>query len=432
MMRENRKQVTIKSNKVYRDFYGDKTEIIFVYGGGGSGKSVAIAQKIILRVIKERPHKPHKFLCLRKVQKDLDDSVVAELQDVINDLEVSHEFVLNKTRKTFIHTPTGNQILCRGLDEPERIKSIKGISSMWIEEASEFSQDEFEQLLIRIRGYREKYVQWICSFNPIDENLWQRKYIEDNRNNPNFKFIWTTYKDNRFLSKRDKERLEGLKLTNPLFYDIYCLGLWGVVDKSGKFLFSFNADKQVNKGLEINPNLPIWFSFDFNIDPMTVTVGQLVNTRKLVALKSIQLNNSDIYAMTDRLKADYPGFHWQVTGDASGHNRTGAVRGKTSYWRVIREELGLKDNQIHVRSQNIGLIESRVLCNAVNQTVEVLLDEEGCIPLINDCKFAKVDEKGVLIKDREKQKNDFLDGFRYLIDINFHDFLSNFKKYKKT
>lgn len=429
MIAESQK-VKIKSNPVYKDFYRDKTEVIFIFGGGGSGKSVAIAQKIILRCIKEKPRKPHRFLCLRKVQRDLDDSVVLELQDVINDLEVSNEFIFNKTTKTFLHLPSGNQILCKGLDEPERIKSIKGISSMWIEEASEFTQDEFEQLLIRIRGYREKYVQWILSFNPIDENLWQKAYIDKNKGNPNFKFIKTTYKDNRFLSKRDKERLEGLKNTNPLFYDIYCLGLWGVVDKSGKFLYSFNAEKQVKKGIQIIDQLPLWATFDFNIDPMTVSIGQRPHLKKLNLIKSIQLNDSDIYAMTDRLKADYPGVYWQVTGDASGHNRSGTARGKTSYWKVIREELKLKDHQIHVRGQNLGLIESRVLCNAVNQTVEIEFDEEGCAPLIEDCKFAKVDERGVLIKDRKLQKNDFLDGFRYLVDINFADFLNKPKRYK--
>jgi hypothetical protein len=134
--------------------------------------------------------------------------------------------------------------------------------------------------------------------------------------------------------------------------------------------------------------------------------------------------------MCDRIRSDYPNRHYIVTGDASGHNRTGIVRGKSSYWKVIREELALKDHQIQVRSINLGLIESRVLCNAVNQSVDVFFDEDGCKQLINDCKYAKVDERGVLEKDRNKQKNDFLDGFRYLLDANWADFLNRPKKYK--
>lgn len=343
---------------------------------------------------------------------------------------VYHEFDINKTEKTFTHLPTGNQILCKGLDEPEKIKSIKGITGMWVEEATEFTVDDLAQLNLRIRGEKPNYVQYIYSFNPISEdNEVVKKFVLATIKDPDVYVVHTTYQDNHFLSDNDRNELLKLKETNPLFYDVYCLGIPGVVDKSGKFLYSFR-NEQVREGMKLTENLPIWFSFDFNIDPMTVTVAQRDHVKKLTCHKAIQLDNSDIYQMTDRLKADYAGFYWTVTGDASGHNRTGIVRGKDSYWKIIKREMNLKDLQMKVRHQNIGLIESRVLCNAVNQTVDISFDKAGCDPLINDCKFAKVDEMGVLIKDRKKQKNDFLDGFRYLIDANFFDYLNNPKKYR--
>jgi hypothetical protein len=195
-------------------------------------------------------------------------------------------------------------------------------------------------------------------------------------------------------------------------------------------MYSFNEEKQV-KPVTLDLNLPIWGTFDFNIDPMTVTIGQRIDLNTLVCNKCIQLDNSDIYQMTDRIKADFPNHYLIVTGDASGHNRTGTVRGKTSYWQIIKHELNLKDLNMKVRSRNIGLIESRVLCNAVNQAVTITFDPEGCKPLINECKFGQVDEHGVLLKDRKKQKNDFLDGLRYLIDANFYDFLGKQNKYKR-
>lgn len=417
----------IRVNDAYISHIKNSARFLILYGGGGSGKSVFAAFKIILRTVTESNHK---FLVLRKVGTTVKESVFAELKAMLAEMGVYGEFIINKTDRTFVHLPTGNQIICMGLDEPEKIKSIRGITGMWLEEATEFEENDIDQLDIRIRGEKSNYVQYIFTFNPIDEDHFLRKRFFSSKES-NVSIVHTTYKDNHFLSSEDKERLESLKERNPLFYDIYCLGLWGIVDKSGKFLYSFNSEAQVKKGLELNMNLPLWYTFDFNIDPMTVTVGQRVSLNNMIAKKCIQLNNSDIYSMCDRLKADYPGYYWQVTGDASGHNRTGMARGKTSYWKIIREELQLKDSQIHVRSQNLGLIESRVLCNAVNQTCELWLDADGCEPLINDCKFAKVDDKGILIKDRDKQKNDFLDGYRYLIDINYHDFLNNFKKYKK-
>jgi phage terminase large subunit len=350
---------------------------------------------------------------------------------MLSDMEALHEFDINKTERSFTHRTSGNQILCMGLDEPEKIKSIKGVTGMWIEELTEFEETDFDQLNIRIRGIKPNYVQFIACFNPISEDHWAvKRFVTASALEPDTIVVKSTHVDNHFLSPADRQQLLNLKEKNPLFYDIYCLGIPGVVDKTNKFLYSFDEQRQVHP-VTLSRDLPIWATFDFNIDPMTVTISQRVDVNTLVCKQSIQLDNSDIYQMTDRIKAEYPGWILIVTGDASGHNRSGAVRGKTSYWQIIKHELSLRDINMKVRSQNIGLIESRVLCNAVNKAVNLVLDPDGCKPLIQECKFAQVDEHGVLVKDRKKQKNDFLDGLRYLIDANYYDFLGKQNKYLK-
>lgn len=417
----------IEVNDLYIPYIEDQSRFLILFGGGGSGKSVFACFKICLRTVTE---KNHKFLVFRKVANTIKESVFAEIKTMLADMGVLHEFDINKTDKSFSHKLSGNQIICMGLDEPEKIKSIKGITGMWIEELTEFEETDFDQLNIRIRGEKENYIQIIGCFNPISEDHWAvKRFVTCSKLEANTVVVKSTHLDNHFLSNEDRQQLLNLKERNPLFYDIYCLGIPGVVDKTNKFLYSFNEEKQV-RPVTINPNLPIWATFDFNIDPMTVTIGQRIDQNTLVCKKSIQLDNSDIYQMTDRIKADFPNAYLIVTGDASGHNRTGAVRGKTSYWQIIKHELALKDLNMKVRRQNIGLIESRVLCNAVNQAVEIIFDPE-CAPLINECKFGQVDEHGVLVKDRKKQKNDFLDGFRYLIDANYYDFLGKQNKYKR-
>lgn len=416
----------IEVNERYIPLVEDKSRFLILYGGSGSGKSVFAAFKICFRVLTETPHK---FLVLRKVGETVKDSVFAEIKEMFSIMSCLDEFDINKTDKTFTHRGNGNQILCKGLDEPEKIKSIKGITGMWVEEATEFSSDEIDQLNLRIRGQLDNYIQYILSFNPISEdNEIVKKFVTSTFHGATV--VHTTYKDNSYLTAEDIAQIEGLKEKNPLYYDVYCLGIPGVVDKSGKFLYSFNPKNQVVKGLQYEPNLPLWASFDFNIDPMTVTIAQRINMRQLNCLQTIQLNDSDIYAVCDRIQADYPGKHLVVTGDASGNNRTGVVRGKKSYWQVIKEELKLRDVDMKVRSINLGLIESRVLCNAVNQSCDIFFDEDNCKQLINDCKYGKVDDKGVLIKDRKKQKMDFLDNLRYLVDANFPDYLNKPKRYK--
>lgn len=129
-------QVRIRINDKYLPYLTNESRKLVLFGGSGSGKSVFAAQKIVLRTLTEQGHK---FLCLRKVGETVKESIFAEIKSAIADSQCLHEFDINKTEKTFLHRPTGNQIICKGLDEPEKIKSIKGITSMWIEEATEFT-----------------------------------------------------------------------------------------------------------------------------------------------------------------------------------------------------------------------------------------------------------------------------------------------------
>lgn len=415
-------QKIIRTNPVYSPYYNDQSRILVIHGGAGSGKSVFISAKILRRVCEETPHK---MLVIRKVANTLKDSVYAEMLSRIDEWGLHKHVAVNKTEKSFSFD-NGNIILCKGLDEPEKIKSIEGITSVWIEEATELNEDDFDQLVLRVRGEKANYVQFILSFNPIDENHWiKRRLIDTNEAT----VLHTTYKNNLFLDKDYIDSLNALKETNSLYYQVYCLGEWGVVDTSNKFLYSFDHNKHV-KPCEIDENLAIKLSFDFNLEPFAVSVYQTPDKDTIKVIDKIRLNNSDIYQVCDHIKAKYPNHFFIVTGDASGKNRTGTARGKTSYWRIIKQELSLKDQQIRLRSMNLGLIESRVLCNSALQHKTIIIDPSQT-ELINDCKYAKVDEKGILVKDRKDNANDFLDGLRYAIDVEWPELIRNPKNLKK-
>jgi len=416
-------------NDVYIPYLEDQSRILVLYGGAGSGKSVFGAQKVIIRM-KTEPD--HKFLCLRKVATTVKDSIFAELQQVIHRENMEAEFKVNKSEYSITHLPTGNMALCKGLDEPEKIKSIEGITGMWLEETTEFNPEDLDQLQLRIRGEKSNYVQFLYTFNPISEdNHVVKRFIVDQEQLPeDVTVVKTTYKDNHFLTVRDKAVLEAYKDTNPLFYQVYCLGDPGVVDKTGKFLYNFeerlHVDKCTKDGRE-----PIRLSFDFNIDPFSCIVYQS-DKGSLHVLEEIRLGNSDIYQMCDVVRSKYPPKeHFYIaTGDRTGYNQTGVVRGKTSYWNIIKQQLGLKDAQLKLRSRNLDLIESRVLCNAALKTKDVCIDK-SCETLIRDCKYATVDQKGVLVKDRVKNKNDFLDCFRYALDAEYPELTRRPIKFEK-
>jgi len=412
----------IEVNPIYHPAITNQSQILILYGGAASGKSYFAAQKIILRCLTETGHR---FLIVRKVGNTLKDSVFQLLKNVISEFDVYSEFEINKTEKTFLHLPTGNEIICKGLDEPEKIKSIQGITSIWMEEATELTFDDFTQLLLRIRGEKTNYVQHIVCFNPISENHWLKSKLVDSDGYASKTLIHSTYKHNQFLSAQDIITLENLKSTNPLYYQIYCEGEWGVEDKSGKFAYAFDKDKHVSKlPLQFNPDQPLYLSFDFNVNPISCLAAQHYN-ETTYCLRSFKLENSNIYALCDVIVATYPGALVIVTGDATGRATTALVQDTLNYYKVIKQQLQLTDGQIKVPTINPSLVENRIVVNAVLQTRDFVIDSQHCSPLIYDLTYCEVDADNKLVKDRanEARKADAIDCGRYLINLLYKNIL---------
>src|SRR5690606_1125848 len=98
-------------------------------------------------------------------------------------------------------------------------------------EASETSPEDFRQLDIRLRGKTVNYKQMMITFNPIDINHWLKKEFFDIKRE-HCTTVHSTYKDNKFLDAEAIRVLEGFKITDPYFYQVYALGEWGVLGKT--------------------------------------------------------------------------------------------------------------------------------------------------------------------------------------------------------
>lgn len=243
-------------NPVYLPILNNQDRYLILYGGAGSGKSVVIAQKKLIRVMKEPGHR---ILVVRKVATTLRESVFALIKSTIIKWKVSHLFSINKTDMT-ITCANGNQILFTGLDDVEKLKSIADISSIWIEEASEIDQGDFEQLNLRLRGNMPNYKQICISFNPINAMHWLKSWFFD-REVPSTTILRTTFLDNKFIDDDYKSVLLAMKDTNPNGYKVYCLGEWGVYE--GQFFNMWDTDKHVCKPFPIPKEWPRIRSIDW-------------------------------------------------------------------------------------------------------------------------------------------------------------------------
>lgn len=417
--------IEVEMNRTFVPYYENRARHLVLYGGAGSGKSVFAAQKIVLRT---RSEAGHTFLCLRKIRDRVAESIFQEIKDVISSMGIWNEFVVNKSNHEFMHI-NGNRILCKGLDEPEKIKSIKGITGMWVEEATEFKEEDLDQLNLRIRGQHTNYVQFIYSFNPIDEEHHIKKRFMD-RGGADVAVLHTTYKDNHYLTQTDIDAIESYKETNLLYYDIYCLGKWGIVDKSNKFCYAFSDEHISDVGLDAR--FPLWLSFDFNKDPMTCIAGQKINDTTAYIERQFKLNQGSTPEMCDIILATFPGWDFIVTGDATGRNRTSLVRGNLNHIKYIQKALNLSQPQVRFRNTNLSHIDSRLLCNMILLNTDMKIDST-CKDLIDQMKFAKVDEYGELVKDREENKNDLLDCWRYMVSAWYPRYINRLhKNYDRT
>lgn len=221
------------NNETYLDLFFDQHRYLVLKGGGGSGKSVFAGRKVLERCVTEPGHR---FLVCRKVARTLRESCFRQLAGQIGEhYPDSGARVLAGDLR--IEFPNGSEILFAGLDDVEKLKSIYSITGIWIEEASELLEADFNQLDIRLRGETRYYKQIILSFNPVSALHWLKRRFFDNPD-PRARTHESTYKDNRFLDAEAVATLEGFKETDEYYYQVYCLGIWGV---TGKTVFDARA-----------------------------------------------------------------------------------------------------------------------------------------------------------------------------------------------
>lgn len=206
--------------------YANRIEVH--WGGASSGKSHGIYQKVVIKAMKKWPV-PRKVLILRKIGRSLKDSSWQHIKDILDEFQMLQYCHVNKSEMT-ITLPNKAVLMFRGLDDPEKIKSIKGVSDVVMEEATEFTLDDYTQLGLRLRDRAHIRKQMFLMFNPVSKKNWVYSYFFGKRSTE-FKLFHSTYKDNKFLDRETIAAIEQLRERNPAYYRIYALGEFATLDK---------------------------------------------------------------------------------------------------------------------------------------------------------------------------------------------------------
>ena len=268
VMRVERKPVQM--NPAYREINRSKARYLVFWGSAGSGKSVNVATLLVLRL--SFGDAGVHWLVLRKTQESHADSTRAELiaamQRIFGD-SWREEWDAPESRLTLTNKRNGNSFIFRGMNDEKQREKLKSVSvkkgkieGAWLEEATQFSQSDLNQVNARLRGELPEghFYQIILSFNPVSATHWLKRRFFD-RVDPDAVTCHTTWRDNRFIDDEFKAEMLKMEEVDPEFAQVYGRGEWGT--KGGLILTRFVVE-DVPKDLGYYDSLAMGHDFGFN------------------------------------------------------------------------------------------------------------------------------------------------------------------------
>lgn len=195
------------------------------------------------------------------------------------------------------------------------------------------------------------------------------------------------------------------------------------------------------KPLGRDESMQLFAAIDFNIDPMSVVVGQYdrgMGIRKMERceiLEELSLPNSNTYLMMERLVTELNKyrrgyqFNIEIYGDAAGTQKSSQSQ-KTN-WQIVSEHL-LMFPWIHfqfIRKSKNPMIVDRV--NAMNAmlksadgTIRMYINDVRCPELVKDFKKVRWDQdsggnKSGMLDKTDKKRTHITDALGYMVEYNF-------------
>ncbi|HBE8556937.1 TPA: PBSX family phage terminase large subunit [Clostridioides difficile] len=220
-------------NKNFYEFWKVSNSNKYLYhvlkGGRASAKSTHIAFWLTLAMVKY----PVNTVCFRKVGNTIMDSVYEQLKETIEIFGLTHLFQFKKSPMEIIFIPRGNKFIFRGLDDPQKIKSIKSakypIAFAWFEEVAEIKTEDELSMVINsvLRGELPNKLNYkiFLSYNPPKrKQSWVNKKFETHTLPKNTYVHHSIYLDNPHISKAFIEEANEIKIRNEFKYRWEYLG----------------------------------------------------------------------------------------------------------------------------------------------------------------------------------------------------------------
>jgi phage terminase, large subunit, PBSX family len=266
-------------------------EQYLIIGGYGSSKSYNTAFKIILKLLQEK----RRALVVREVYETIIHSCYDLFVEILDDMDMftdnKRQFTESKTKVLGLKSPmqfkfpNGSSIIFKGMDKPAKIKSINGVSIVWMEEATEVKYGAYKELLGRLRTPNVS-MHFIMTCNP-DKQSWVYRhffidvfkgrdivkvdpedfYKKKTMIHKGVYYMHSIPTDNPFLPLRYIKRLDAI-----MEYDryLYTVARWGKFGTSGtrvlpQFMVATKRQMFINEIRKLGDENK-YFGFDFGFE----------------------------------------------------------------------------------------------------------------------------------------------------------------------
>ena len=239
------------------DLFYCKDPEVLIAGPAGTGKSRAALEKLNLLALK---HPGLRALIVRKTRESLLQSALVTFEtEVILPTQARYYSGRGEWRYG-----NGSVVATAGLDKVTKIMSAE-YDIVYVQEATEIREDEWETLTTRLRRSAGTYQQIIGCANPAGPNHWLKKRAEGGR----LTLIPSTHEDNPRLydvktssyTEAGKAYLAKLDALTGVRYQRLRLGLW--VQAEGMVYEDFDWNFHVIDRFAIPKHWPRYWAIDF-------------------------------------------------------------------------------------------------------------------------------------------------------------------------
>lgn len=377
--------VELNATPVFQRNYDawDIFKILVDQGSTRSSKTYSIAQLFIIKLLETTGRT---LTIARKTSPSMHSSVMRDFFTILRSMGIYEDWRHNKSFNEYnLH---GNLVEFISMDVAEKKKGAKR-DFLWLNEATEFSYEDFFQLSIRTS---EKIV---LDYNPAYEFHWIYDRVLTRKDAI---LIHSTYKDNSFLEKSIVEEIERLKDVDETYWKIYGLGEraatkaliysnWDLVD-----MFPDNCD-EVLYGVD----------FGFNNPSTVIKVGvkDKVDIFIQQMLYETHLTNNDLIEKLKEIIPEFGRASVLLKADSAEPDRIEEIS-RAGFWieGSVKGKNSVKDGIDVVKRKRLHIV------------------KDNSAELLKEIQFYKwkEDKNGNVLDEPVKFNDHAMSGMRYAIE----------------